>query len=117
MSRRLTILAAALLGCAATFVAQGSSTTTPQRPDQDKPAPIRVAVDVVAVDVQVIDRAGRPVPDLGPEKFTVTINGRRRRVVSAERIGSDADDGERSITASGSSVAALSRVIMLAVDC
>ncbi len=87
------------------------------RPDQDKPAPIRVAVDVVAVDVQVIDRAGRPVPDLGPEKFSVTINGRRRRVVSAERIGSDADDGERSITPSGSSVAALSRVIMLAVDC
>ena len=61
--------------------------------DQDKPAPIRVAVDVVAVDVQVIDRAGRPVPDLGPEKFSVTINGRRRRVVSAERIGSDAPDG------------------------
>jgi VWFA-related protein len=118
MSRRLITLTAVLLGCAATLVAQGSSSTNPQRPDQDKPAPIRVAVDVVAVDVQVIDRAGRPVPDLGPEKFSVSINGRRRRVVSAERIGSDAaGEVERAITSSGVSSPTQGRVIMLAVDC
>ena len=118
MSRRLTAFVGALLVYSAALAAQGNAAATPQRPDQDKPAPIRVAVDVVAVDVQAIDRNGRPVPDLGPEKFSVTINGRRRRVVSAERIGSDTPDGaERSITASGASLAALGRVIVIAVDC
>ena len=87
MSRRLITLTAALLGSmVATLAGQGTPPAPPQKPDQDKPAPFRVSVDVVAVDVQVIDRSGQPVPDLGPEKFTVTINGRRRRVVSAERI-------------------------------
>ena len=118
MGRRLITLTAALLGYATTIVAQGSSPAKPPGPGQDKPAPIRVSVDVVAVDVQVIDRAGRPVPDLGPEKFSVTINGRRRRVVTAERIGSDAPGGvERAITSSGASSPTAGRVIMLAVDC
>ena len=118
MGRRLITLTAALLGHATTIVAQSSSPAKPPGPDQDKPAPIRVSVDVVAVDVQVIDRAGRPVPDLGPEKFSVTINGRRRRVVTAERIGSDAPGGvERTIGSSGASSPTAGRVIMLAVDC
>jgi hypothetical protein len=98
MIRRLTFLFA-LFGCTATLAAQGAS-APPDRQSQDKPAPIRVSVDVVAVDVQVIDRDGRPVPDLGPEKFSVTINGRRRRVVTAERIGTD-EAGDRSILAGG----------------
>ena len=116
MSPRLSILTAAILAYAALVAAQGTSAAKPQRPDQDAPTPFRVAVDVVAVDVQVIDKAGRPVPDLGPEKFTVTINGRRRRVVSAEQIGSDLlGEGERPITASAASVRG--RVIVIAVDC
>lgn len=116
MSRRLTFLTAALLAYAATLAAQTSGQATPQRPDPDAPAPFRVSVDVVAVDVQVIDRDGRPVPDLGPEKFSVTINGRRRRVVSAERIGSDmGEDGRSAAPRAIASVPA--RVIMIAVDC
>ena len=103
MNQRLIALTATWLGLTATLAA-----------GQDKPAPFRVAVDVVAVDVQVIDKNGQPVPDLGPEKFSVTINGRRRRVVSAERIGSEG--GDRSIAAKPSA-AAPGRVIVLAVDC
>ena len=116
MSPRLSILTAAILAYAAVVAAQGTSPAKPQRPDQEAATPFRVSVDVVAVDVQVIDKTGRPVPDLGPEKFTVTINGRRRRVVSAERIGSEMlGEGERLIAASGKSVRG--RVIVLAVDC
>ena len=71
----------------------------------------------MAVDVQVLDRTGQPVPALGPEKFTVTINGKRRRVVSAEQIRTDAND-EGAAPASGSPAStAPKRVIMLAVDC
>jgi VWFA-related protein len=115
MARRLITLTAALLGFAATILAQETPAPRPSA-DQDAPRPFRVAVDVVAVHVQVIDRAGRPVPDLGPEKFSVTINGRRRRVVSAERIGVDGVD-KGVVTASGPSVASTGRVIVLAVDC
>jgi len=116
MSRRLMMLTAALLVSTATLVAQGTSPAQPQRTDQDAPKPFRVAVDVVAVDVQVIDREGRPVPDLGPEKFSVTINGRRRRVVSAERIASDAAGGAADTT-SAAAASVRGRVILLAVDC
>jgi VWFA-related protein len=115
MSRRLITLTAALLGSMATLAGQGAPPASPQKPDQDRPAPIRVSVDVVAVDVQVIDRNGQPVPDLGPEKFTVTINGRRRRVVSAERIASDSGDTAPPVTAAAASMRG--RVIVLAVDC
>ena len=118
MARRLITLTAALLGYATTIAAQASPPANPPGPGQDRPAPIRVSIDVVAVDVQVIDKAGRPVPDLGPEKFAVTINGRRRRVVTAERIGSDSPGGiERTIGSSGATSPTSGRVIMLAVDC
>jgi VWFA-related protein len=118
MARRLITLTAALLGYATTIAAQANSPAKPTGPGQDRPAPIRVSIDVVAVDVQVIDKAGRPVPDLGPEKFSVTINGRRRRVVTAERIGSDSPGGiERTIGSGGATSPTSGRVIMLAVDC
>ena len=103
MNQRLIAFTATWLGLTATLAA-----------GQDKPTPFRVAVDVVAVDVQVIDKNGHPVPDLGPEKFSVTINGRRRRILSAERIGGEG--GDRSIAAKPSA-AAPGRVIVIAVDC
>jgi VWFA-related protein len=77
---------------------------------------IKVSVEVIAVDVQVIDRSGQPVPNLGPEKFTVTINGKRRRVVSAEHIGDAAGGDTEGPAASGTAAAIPSRVIMVAVD-
>ena len=42
--------------------------------------------DLIAVDVEVVDTEGRPVAALPPDKFTVMIDGRRRRVVSADFI-------------------------------
>ena len=114
MGRRLVTLTAALLALATLAAAQ--TPAPPPRTDQDKPAPFRVSVDVVAVDVQVIDRNGHPVPDLGPEKFSVTINGKRRRVLTAERVGTD--EGENAVTtSSGASSYLKGRVIVLAVDC
>lgn len=48
----------------------------------------RAAVDLVAVDVQVVDREGFPVDSLGPDDFEVEINGRNRRVASVDFIRS-----------------------------
>lgn len=55
----------------------------------------RTGVDVVAVDVTVLDSRGRPVTDLGTAEFSVKIDGRPRRVVSAEYIQVDEQDDRR----------------------
>src|SRR5262245_42381639 len=46
----------------------------------------RVGADVVAVDVQVVDKDGVPVDKLGPNAFSVSINGRQRNVLTAEFV-------------------------------
>ena len=46
----------------------------------------RSGLDVIAVDVQVVDKDGVPVDAIGPEAFSVSINGRERRVLSAEFV-------------------------------
>ncbi|MBE3073142.1 MAG: VWA domain-containing protein, partial [Acidobacteria bacterium] len=54
-----------------------------QRPETPQ---FRVGVEVVAVDVSVVDRDGRPVPDLKPADFTLTVDGKPRRLASAEFV-------------------------------
>jgi VWFA-related protein len=68
------------LTAALAAMAAGSSAQEPQRPV------IRSGVELVAVDVQVVDREGRPIETLGPDDFEVLIDGRRREVVSAELV-------------------------------
>ena len=41
------------------------------------------------VDVNVIDKSGRPVPDLAAGDFTLTVDGKPRRIVSAQFISVD----------------------------
>lgn len=110
-SRLVARLTAALVGASATL-----ALAAPQQPQEPAPPRIRVSVDVVAVDVQVIDRTGQPVPNLTPDMFTVTISGRRRRVVSAEQIRTDTGEGAAAGEGSPSSLLQ-GRVIMIAVDC
>jgi len=46
----------------------------------------RSTVDLIAVDVQVIDNDGKPIAEIGPESFSVSINGRPRKVASAQFV-------------------------------
>jgi VWFA-related protein len=92
---------------------------SPQAPQ----ATFRATIDLVAVDVQVVDRNGMPIPNLGPEKFEVSIDGRRRRVVSADFMRSVVVTGAPDppgtnvvVPSSGAGTAPLGRVFMLAVD-
>ena len=50
------------------------------------PQAIRSGVERLAVDVQVVDRQGYAFPRLGPADFEVTIDGRRRRVLTVDLI-------------------------------
>ncbi len=53
---------------------------------QQTPPVFESAVDLVAVDVTVLDGRGTPVRGLRSEDFSVTIDGKPRRVVSAEFV-------------------------------
>lgn len=122
MVRRGLTIAVGLVLQGASLVAGGRLGTEPGQERQQRPPTLRSAVDVIAVDVQVIDRDGRPVTGLGPEKFTVTINGRRHRVLTAELVDSRTSSGSnrppRDAATNAQTVAASGgRVIVLAVDC
>jgi VWFA-related protein len=47
-----------------------------------KPPAFKSGVDLVAVDVNVVDRDGQPVSGLTAEQFEVSVDGRPRRVAS-----------------------------------
>jgi VWFA-related protein len=58
-----------------------------QAPTTQTTQPIfRAAVDVLRVDVQVVAGDGQPVHSLGLDDFTVHIDGKPRKVVSAELV-------------------------------
>ena len=116
MTRRLTLAFGALMLGAAPLCAAG------QQPEGQKPPTFRSSLDVIAVDVQVVDRTGMPVPGLEPDKFEVTINGRRRRVLSAQLIESRSSatmtPEERAVAVAGPPVRpTLARVVFIAIDC
>jgi VWFA-related protein len=46
----------------------------------------RSGVELVAIDVQVVDRDGRPTVSLVADQFDVSIDGRRRKVLSADLV-------------------------------
>lgn len=54
---------------------------------QQSQSPVfRSETELVAIDVNVLSRDGRPLTTLKPEEFQVTIDGRARRVVQAQYI-------------------------------
>ncbi|HEU4928419.1 MAG TPA: VWA domain-containing protein [Candidatus Krumholzibacteria bacterium] len=88
---------------------------------QDPPqAPtFRTGVDLVPVDVNVLDRTGRPVPGLEATDFVLTVDGQPRRVASAQYITSvrDAEPVPATPSHYSSNISAAGgRMIMFAVD-
>ena len=82
-------------------------------------ATFKSAVDVVPVDVSVVDKDGRPVPDLSAQDFTLLVDGKPRRIASAEfiSIAATADAAPaRAVEYSSNAGAAGGRLIMLVVD-
>src|SRR5689334_2786643 len=71
VSLRLGVVAALVSG-AISLAAQA------QRPT------FKAGVDLVPVDVSVVDKDGRPVPDLTADDFVLSVDGRPRKVASAQ---------------------------------
>lgn len=60
----------------------------------------RAKVEVLTIQASVLDRAGRPIIDLGPGDFTVTLNGKPRHVRDVRFFG----DGGSEVTEPAASI-------------
>ena len=58
---------------------------------QQPAATIRLAVDRVPVDVSIVGDDGRPVTGLTADDFTLDVDGRSRRIVSAQYVSAVRD--------------------------
>ena len=84
-------------------------------------ATFKSTVDLVPVDVSVVDKDGRPVSDLTAQDFTLLVDGKPRRIASAEyiSIAATAETAPARGTPteySSNAGAAGGRLIMLIVD-
>src|SRR5205809_8135491 len=109
------LTAALALVAAATLSAQQSA---PPAQDAQPPQTFKSAVDLVPVDVNVVDRTGRPIGDLTPQDFTLKMDGKPRRIASAQFIAVTRDLEQPLADADYSSnpATAGARLIMLVVD-
>jgi VWFA-related protein len=78
----------------------------------------RSSVDLVPVDVNVIDKSGRQVTGLAADNFVLTVDGRVRRIASAQYVaaGENAAGPPAPTYYSSNRAAAGGRLIMLVVD-
>ena len=106
MRRLLSVGTCLLLGLASVVAQQQQQPQQPQPPqptqEQKPDEPIqgptfRTGIDLVAVDVAVVDRRGRPIEDLHAAEFSVKIDGEVRRVVSAELVKVDVEAAKKQV--------------------
>src|SRR5262245_61706678 len=93
---------------------------------QDKPAPAQVAppqtfkssVDLVPVDVNVVDRDGRPIADLTAQDFSLKVDGKPRRIASAQFVAVSRNVEREPVNPdySANPKTAGARLVMLVVD-
>jgi VWFA-related protein len=90
----------------------------PARPADPQPKTFKSSVDLVPVDVNVVDRTGRPVADLTAQDFALKVDGRPRRIATAEFIAvtRQSDRAPISHDYSANPASAGARLIMLVVD-
>jgi VWFA-related protein len=78
------VLATALVIVGSAWPSAQQSATTP--PDPTQGPTYRTGAEAVTVDVNVLDRQGRPVRGLEPGDFTVSVAGQPRKVISADYV-------------------------------
>ena len=104
------------------LIAAGATVVVIAQSSQPQHPPRFVSqVDLVSVDVNVVDGDGRPVRDLGANDFTVTVDGQRRTIASAQFISltappSDAPAPPDDYSTNVSTAGAPGRLIAVVVD-
>ena len=70
------------------------------RAQTDAPtATFKAGIELVTLDVSVSDKNGQPVRDLLAADFTVKVDGKLHRVVSAQHVSFDVEAGRKTATA------------------
>jgi VWFA-related protein len=91
-------------------------------PAAQQPAPsFRAGIDIFTVEASVLDGSGKPVADLSPADFIVTVGGKPRAVRAARFHGSDgmgsiAPAGDTLLTAPVSNSGDDGRIVVFVVD-
>jgi VWFA-related protein len=80
----MNLYAVGLVGCLTAIAGATAIARQEQRPP--RPQTFKAGVEVVSVDVNVVDREGRPLDSLGASDFTLTVDGKPRRITSAEFV-------------------------------
>ncbi len=87
---------------------------------QQQPPRFTSSVEVTSVDATVVDERGRPIMGLGPDDFTVRIDGNVRRVLTAQWVSLATDRSGPAIAVpegySSNENATGGRLIVIAVD-
>ena len=76
-----------MLAAAATAALLSASGTTAAHPQQTQPPAFKSGVDLLTLQTTVLDKDGRPVTNLTPADFTVTVEGKPRKVLFARFRG------------------------------
>jgi hypothetical protein len=106
-----------VVGLTATLALGALTVTFAQEAPQRPAAPLRLAIDVVPVDVSIIDNDGRPVTGLAAKDFAVDVDGRPRRIVSTQWVSAVRDAAPAASQSTYSSNAGGGgRLIMFVVD-
>ena len=76
-----------MFAAAATAALLSGSAPTPLHSQQTQPPPFKSGVDLLTLQTSVLDKDGRPITDLTPADFTVTVAGKPRKVLFARYRG------------------------------
>ena len=76
-----------MLAAAATAALLSASGTTAADPQQTQPPAFKSGVDLLTLQTSVLDKDGRPVTNLTSADFTVTVEGKPRKVLFARFRG------------------------------
>ena len=101
------------------YAVLAAALTTAGASGQEQPATFRSSVDLVRVDVNVLDHSGKSVTGLGAGDFSISVDGKTRRVVSAEYVatsqrGTPAAAPPKQYSTNAASTSG--RLIMIVVD-
>ena len=104
---------------AALIVAMWVTPAAAQDPQPPGRTTFRSSVDLVPVDVSVLDKNGRPVADLTAADFRLEVDGKPRRIASAQFISADrvvAAEPSKPVEYDSNTGAAGGRLFVLVID-
>jgi VWFA-related protein len=78
-----------LVGLASIWVLVSGAIGAQQPPAPPAQPVFRASTELIAIDATVVNDRGEPIADLTPEDFVLTIDGKPRRVVTAQYIRQD----------------------------